>query len=255
MLQIDSYAYSSKLSRVHPGEKLAAALSGMLICLLATNPASAIAVIVIMIFLTTGRAGIPWSSYIKLAGFPLLFILFSAITTALSFTGNSEELILALHIKGVFIGFAKKDILMAAHLLVKSTGATLSLLFLALTTSITDIAMTMRKAGFPGLLLELMELVYRFIFVFMETGSKIFVSQSSRLGYRNLFVSCTSIGKLAGSLFINSYLHSQSLYTALLARGYNGEIKVLEIKYPFSVLNIAVIFFVILGIASFEFFY
>jgi cobalt/nickel transport system permease protein len=255
MLQIDSYAYSSKLSKVHPGEKLVAALAGMLICLLASKPASAIAVIVIMVFLTTWQAGIPWSVYLKLTVIPLLFILFSAITTALSFTWSSEELIFALQIKGFFLVFAKRDVLTAAHLLAKSTGATLCLLFLALTTTVTDITATLRKAKFPKLLLELMELIYRFIFVFIETAAKIFLAQSCRLGYGNLFVSCASIGKLAGSLFVNSYLRSQSLYTALLARGYTGEIKVLETEYPFSGLNISIIFFVILAIASFEFFY
>ena len=55
-----------------------------------------------------------------------------------------------------------------------------------------------------------------------------FISQNSRLGYRDIKTSYKSLGALASTLFIRSFKRANDLYTALEARGYNGELKVLE---------------------------
>ena len=46
----------------------------------------------------------------------------------------------------------------------------------------TDILEVLRKMRLPALLIELMMLIYRFIFLLLETASAIMTAQESRLG-------------------------------------------------------------------------
>lgn len=62
--------------------------------------------------------------------------------------------------------------------------------FLALNTPVTDVTMALERMHVPHLLVELMELIYRFIFVLTETASRIRLAQESRLGYQGLRRSC-----------------------------------------------------------------
>lgn len=253
MLQIDSYAYTSRLSQVHPGEKIFFALATILICLFSSTLASPFAVFILMICLTVLVGGTPWKTYFKILAFPAAFIFFTAMATGLSFFESPGVYLWAFELKGLYIGFAKDGLVLSVNLFIKSLAATSSLLFLALTTPIVEVVAMLKRTGLPILIIELAVLVYRFVFVFLETAEKIFISQASRLGYRNFRTGCVSMGKLAGSLFISTYLRSKGLYTALLARGYAGELKVLELEYRLSFKNIIAMALSVLIIASFNF--
>ncbi len=253
MLQIDSYAYINRLFHIHPGEKIAFSMLIVLICIFSPSIISPLTAFILMVSLTILAAGIPWRPYLKLLTIPILFILLGSLTTAVSFTKNLEGFISIIRFNDFYLGFFRNDLVFAMHLFVKSLSATSCLLFLAFTTPIVEVSGVLRRVGFPSLVLELITLTHRFIFVFLETAQKIIVSQSSRLGYRNLKTSYSSLGQLAGSLFISSYLQSQALYLALLARGYNGELKVLESEYSICYVNIFAVVITGLLIAGLNF--
>jgi ABC-type cobalt transport system, permease component CbiQ and related transporters len=109
----------------------------------------------------------------------------------------------------------------------------------------------LRKIKVPALFMELMGLVYRFIFVMAETAEKIYTSQSSRLGYVNLNRGYHSLGQLVSNLFIKSYHRSKMLFIALTSRCYTGEIAVLEKSYRLSPGNIAIILLLDTGLVLF----
>ena len=93
-------------------------------------------------------------------------------------------------------------------------------------------------------MVELMGLVYRFIFVLMDIADAMYTAQSSRLGYTNVASGYRSLSGIASSLFIRSYKRAHDLYSALEARGYDGEINVLEQHYrPVPWKYAAVIFY------------
>jgi cobalt/nickel transport system permease protein len=77
-------------------------------------------------------------------------------------------------------------------------------------------------------MVELMSLIYRFIFVLLETADTMFTAQSSRLGYVDLKTSYRSLGALVSTLFVRAYKRSTDLYTSLESRGYDGDLNVLE---------------------------
>lgn len=241
MLQIDSYAYANRLSSVHPAEKAAFSAVTTIVCLASPSAAAPAAAILIMAGAAVIKAGIPPGAYLRLLAVPALFLATGSAAVALSVSGQAGGYLFGFALGGAFVGVTPGDAALAARLFVKSLGATSCLIFLSLTTPMVEIISTLRKAGAPALFVELAALVYRFIFVLAETAGRIYTSQSSRLGYRSLKSGYQSAGQLAGNLLIRSCQRSQALYTALSARCYSGEIRVLDREYPVSARNIAVI--------------
>ncbi len=93
----------------------------------------------------------------------------------------------------------------------------------------------------PPLLIELAGLTYRFIYVLMETASKVYVAQKARLGYHSLRVAYRSSGALVSSLIVLTLKYARELDVSLASRGYTGELNVLQRPYSLSWKNIAAI--------------
>jgi cobalt/nickel transport system permease protein len=96
----------------------------------------------------------------------------------------------------------------------------------------TDILNELRKLKCPSILIELMLLIYRFIFVLTAIASAITTSQNSRLGNKDFKTSCKSFGALGSALFIRAMKKSGTLYDAMESRCYDGTIHVLTEHYP-----------------------
>ena len=110
-------------------------------------------------------------------------------------------------------------------------GAVGAMYFLALNTPMTDVTMALERLHVPHLMVELMELIYRFIFVLTETASRIRLAQESRLGYQGLRRSLSSLGTLASMVFLRAWRKADRVYTALESRGYSGSLVTLSGDY------------------------
>ena len=95
-----------------------------------------------------------------------------------------------------------------------------------------DILDVLKKLHCPKLLIELMLLIYRFIFVLLHTASSISMAQECRLGNKDYKTALSSFGKLGSVLMIRAMSRSNRLYDAMEARCYDGEIRVLSETRP-----------------------
>lgn len=237
MISIDCYAYSNNLKAVHPAEKCLFAIITMLVCLTSPTVLTPLIVLILMAGGIILKAGIPTRVFVKLMFVPLSFLLISVLTIAFSISSNPSGFWFAQTIKGLTIGIRYPDLLTAVNLFLRSLGAVSCLYFLALTTPMTEIITVLHKLKVPGIITELMVLIYRFIFVFMETGTTIYRAQASRSGYVSMKSSYRSLSRLFSALLGKVFIKSQELYNAMAARCYTGEIKVLTKKYPISLRN------------------
>lgn len=228
MIGMDSYAYSNRWRSIKPGDKMLFALASMLLCLFSTQVTPSLLVFLSMIFLTVVQAGVPGNYYFKLFSVPAGFILIGATTVSLSITANPANLQWFISIGPHFIGITPGGLNQAMLLLGRSAGAASCLFFLALTTPLDDITCQLERWRVPYLIIEMMTLIYRFIFVFWEQAITIHIAQAARLGHVDLKTSLRSLGYLVSSLFINAIDRSHSLYNALVARGYSDSLRVLE---------------------------
>ena len=231
MISIDKYAYSSKFKHTDPMQKVTFALLTLSVCLWADSLIISAAVIFIMGGMTVLRGGIPLRFFMKLLLLPMSFLLIGVFTIAVNVSEKPEELLAAISIAGTWIGFSHAGLQDALRLFLKASGAVSCLYFLSLSTPMVDLLAALRRLRLPTLLVELMGLVYRFIFVLLETANTIYNAQNCRLGYSSLSTGYRALGSLVSMLFIRSYKRSNELYTALEARGYEGELNVLEESY------------------------
>lgn len=242
MFLIDQYAYTNKFKNVHPMEKLFFSITTLVIVVASECLVIHLTVLLIMICATIALAGIPWRFYFKLMLIPSVFLLVGLLTLIIQISNVQMQYIFSVSIGSYCIGITSEGVYNGVQVFVKSITATSCLFFLILSTSFTDILHQLSKLKIPKLILEIMMLIYRFIFVLLEASLMIFVSQASRLGYSSLKKSFISFGKLISMMFIKAYNHSQELYISLISRGYDGTLKSLENEYRYNPINIIIIF-------------
>ncbi|MCR4435101.1 MAG: cobalt ECF transporter T component CbiQ [Clostridiales bacterium] len=233
MINIDNYAYLSKLKKTDPMQKLLFALLTLGVCLWANSIAISVLVLFIMGWVTVCRGGTPPALFMKLLLVPMSFLVIGVLTIAVNASDNPGVFIFSVYAAGTHIGVSLAGIHNAVRLFFKALGAVSCLYYLSLSTPMVDLLGALRRLKVPKLLVELMGLIYRFIFVLLETADTMHTAQDSRLGYSSLSSGYRSLGALASTLFIRAYKRSDELYTALEARGYDGELNVLE--EPFNV--------------------
>ncbi len=228
MISIDKYAYMSKLKKKDPMQKLAFALLTLGVCLWANSIAVSLAVLFIMGGYAVCKGGIPASVFMKLMLVPGSFLVIGVLTIAVNVSADRELFLFFLPISGTYIGVSQTGLRTAAQLFFKALGAVSCLYYLSLNTPMVDLLGALRRLKVPKLLVELMGLIYRFIFVLLETADTMIRAQNSRLGYSGLLPGFRSLAAMASTLFVRAYKRSDELYIALEARGYDGELNVLE---------------------------
>lgn len=231
MISIDKYAYMSKLKKTAPMKKLVFSLLTLGVCLWADSAVTAVLILLTMSWLTVCKGGIPPAAFMRLMLLPVSFLFIGVFTVAVSISGDESVFLLSVSAFGTNIGVAQAGLQSAARLFFKALGAVSCMYYLSLNTPVVDLLAALRRLRVPKLIIEIMGLMYRFIFILLGTADTIFTAQNSRLGYANLSSGYRSLGSLAAALFLRSYKRSEVLYTALEARGYDGELNVLEERY------------------------
>lgn len=240
MILIDKLCYLSNLRYVNAGEKFAFAMLTLIFCIVSRSIAMGVLVMAVNSFLTVKRGGISSSRYVRLMLVPLTFLLLSTAAIIVNFSRVPLEAF-ALPVGGYYITGSWDSVLNGVQLIVTAMAAVSCLYFLSLNTTMTDILAVLRRLRCPALLVELMLLIYRYIFVLLDVAYYILTSQNSRLGHKDLKTSIHSFGGLVQALFIRAMKRSRSLYDAMEARCYDGEIRVLDENRPVSRKNILAI--------------
>lgn len=250
MFSVEQYAYSNKLRKVHPGEKVVFSLGTLLLALSARTLWTSLVILALTSWLLIGAAGISLRFYIRLLLIPLSFLVTSVIAIVITVTWQGpQEMLYSFSVGNLSVGIAGQDLGRAVQLFLRVLPGISCLYFLTLTTPLIEIMSVLRRLRVPSLFLELMGLIYRFSFVLWDTAENIYVSQSSRLGYSSWFRSLFSLGQLAANLFLKSLQRSQMLDFALVSRGFSGEFRVLEPTYTVSKRNTLLIFLWIVFLA------
>ena len=233
---IEQSAYTNRWRRVAPAAKGVFSLCGMVAAYAATTPATACGVAAIMCAATVLGAGIPPQRYLRVAAPALFFLAVSVLSLAVSLKIGATAGNFSLHLAPTKMG-------RVAHVCGRSLGGLTSLLFLALTTPLSDIISLLRRCKLPDTLLDLMTLCYRTLFVLSETVHDTITAQSARLGHATITLSLRSLGGMVANLSVQVWQRSQALHLAALARNNDGALRFLEPDYPDSPRAIALAVF------------
>ena len=205
-------------------------------------------VVPIIVFLTSTLlllcfAKIPYRFYLKLLWYPIVIIALTCIIIALFF--GYREPLTDINLLGLRWTIFKDGITLGFTTFFRVAGGLSTQFFLVLTTPMTSILLILRKARIPKVLIEMSMLIYRYIFVFIEVMETMHTAQELRLGYSGLIKKLRSISLLIANLFIRTLEQGERTFTAMNARGYDGNIRVLEdLPKPSKTALIGIILFV-----------
>lgn len=231
MIGTDRYSYLSRLKEIDPTAKLAMSAVSVVLCLCMGGLTVGLFTVVFFSVLTAVRGGVAARTFLRLMRAPFFFLLIGTLTILLGRFPPGTELLVGVTAGAHVYGVTRASLYAGAQLIVHAMGCIASVYFTVLSTPVTDLLLALRRMHVPQLMLELMELIYRFIFVLYESMQRIHTAQASRLGYEGLRRSYRSLGELIGTVFLKAYRKSDRIYVALEARGYDGVLCTLPQPY------------------------
>ena len=232
ILSVDYYAYASHMRSWNATFKIIFSMLCLLLCLILNNIYVSIAVILIMGYMTVVIGGLELDHYISMLLIPIVFLLFGSAAIAVGFSWNPVGQY-NLNVFGWFyIYCSQASLWKASGLIFKALGAVSALYMMTLTTPLSELIVVLRKAHIPKVIIELMNMIYRYIFIMLDTHSRMKNSAEARLGYVDFKTSCYSFGQVASNLLIVSLKRGTDYYNALESRCYNGDLQFLEEEKP-----------------------
>lgn len=229
MRLIDRYAYSNRIHRLHPGYKAACSFAAIAVCLGLNRPLASLMILGLMLGLTIFWARLPGRFVLGLILAEGSFLLFSVLGVAVSLGAGPSPGGFALG--SLWVNVSVASLWQAVNLLNRALACAAAMNFLSLTTPIVDLMDLLRQLRVPDLIIDLMTLIYRFIFALLESIDRMLLAQDVRLGYRGWRNSLRSAAQIGANLFIEAFRRSQRLEIALQGRAWDGTLRVLPQEY------------------------
>lgn len=115
-------------------------------------------------------------------------------------------------------------------------SAQMALLLMA-TTHFTDLLYALRALRLPDVIVTILAFAYRYLFVTADEARRMLRARACRAaelpGRRaggGLLWRASVVGHMAGTLFVRAHARSERIYAAMLARGYSGELRAIELR-------------------------
>jgi cobalt/nickel transport system permease protein len=113
---------------------------------------------------------------------------------------------------------AMQGVMLFMRIMAAVTLATL----LAFSTPMIEILETLRLCRIPGIIVDIADMMYRYIFIIQDTARTMRCAQLSRMGDKGSWAHrVADTGRIACSIMIKSLDRSTRIYQAMLARGYS----------------------------------
>lgn len=241
MYLIDRISYTNRFIDVHPVEKMFFSMGGLVLSVITGNPALLVSLFIVMSILIVFAAGVKLKHYIKLLAIPFIFIILGVITIIVEINAQPGEYLWRSEFRYINFSISNDSASIGGILFLRSITSISCFYFFILTTPVSDVEYILKTMRLPVLFREMFMMIYRFIFITAEMAERIKISQRSRSGYSSFKKSIKSTGMLASSVFVKSFFFGKASYSAMLSRGYEGELNVLDSDYRFSAVNIVMI--------------
>ncbi len=209
---IDTWAYTNRLNFLPPVQKMGFGLV-MLILALVSQPMTQVGIMVWMAVWAIAYAQIPLTVYLKLLLGGSTFICMSSLA-------------LLIDIPHWSISLEAVDIFLQLGL--RALSSLTCFFFLLLTIPLVEIVRVLRQCRFPEILLELMLLMYRFIWRLQDTVMQIQLAQKARGGYDTFTLKLKSLSLLIRELLHRTLREYQQFSWGAIARGFDHKFRFLS---------------------------
>jgi cobalt/nickel transport system permease protein len=244
---LEDIAQKNGLREVNTFLKLATALGALLLCLVSTSYIAPLAIAVILSLAILFLAKVDARTYAGLFIAPFIFALMS-VSVIILLTGGPDPYWTWTPLSWLSFSITQESVNHGIYIFCRVIGGMSALIFLAVTTPMTDLFAVMRSLRIPEAVLDLAMVIYRIIFMIMDQLVQTYQAQRMRLGYSSFGESVRSLSTLCGSVFIASWDAGEDLVRAMDARCYAGRFAMLGENRPVEAKPLlAVIAFLLLS--------
>lgn len=121
-----------------------------------------------------------------------------------------------------------EGVLVYSNVMSKAYLVILTMVLLTSTTRFSDLLAGLQSMRCPRVFILLLSFVYRYLFVLIDEAEKMMMAREARRfgirGWKNL----RSLMQMVGVLLLRAYERAELTYQAMLARGFTGDVRVLE---------------------------
>ena len=222
---LEDIAQNNGLREESPYLKLAAGLGGIGLCLASGGFVAPLAIAACLSLAVLLLARVGPRTYAELFAAPLSFgVLGTAVIVLLSGGGGGGPAFWSwTPLPWLALSVTRASLDAGALVLARMIGGMSALIFLAVTTPMTDLFSVMRRCRVPEPVLDLAMMIYRAIFLILDQVVQTYQAQRMRLGYSTPGESVRSISSLCGSVFIGSWLAGEDFVRAMDARCADGK--------------------------------
>lgn len=239
-MMIDKLAYSSPWRYKSTSLKCSFAIGTLLICVAVRSFIISLVILAVMGCLTVKYSRASLSHYMKMMMWPVAFLILGTIAILVDLADKPIGIV-QIAVGGKYLVITTQAVIYAVRLILVSLASVSCLYFLILTTTMLDMISALRRIHCPWLVIELMTLIYRFIFVLLDSALAITTAQNCRLGNKDLKTSIQSMGNMLATLLVYAIRKSSVLFDAMEARCYDGKIHVLTEYEPAAKKEIALV--------------
>jgi cobalt/nickel transport system permease protein len=218
---LEDVAQTNNLRMVNTYLKLFTGLGAIILCLLSTSYLAPLFIAVILSLSILLLARIPIRFYGELFIAPLFFTVMG-VSVIILLSGGNEIYWSWNPFSWLSLSITRESVTAGVFVFFRVVGGMTALMFIALTTPMTDLFVVMRRSRIPETVVDLAMIIYRTIFLIMDQIVVTYQAQVMRLGYGSFRESITSFSTLCGSAFIASWDSGEDLVRAMDARCYDG---------------------------------
>jgi cobalt/nickel transport system permease protein len=237
---LEDIAQTNGLREVNTYVKLIAGLGALLLCLLSQSYIAPLFIAVLLSVAILVLARIDARTYGELFFVPIWFAAMS-VAVIILLSGGNEIYWSWNPLSWLSFSITRESLNEGIFVFCRVIGGMSALIFIALTTPMTDLFVVMRQFHIPEVVLDLAMIIYRTIFIIMDQLVQTHQAQVMRMGYTSLRESVVSFSTLCGSVFIASWESGEDLVRAMDARCYNGKFAMLGKTRSVDISSVVVV--------------
>ncbi|HJV36761.1 cobalt ECF transporter T component CbiQ [Geomonas sp.] len=165
-----------------------------------------------------------------------LFIALTVLALKVFFAGHTP--LFSLQIASFQLTAHREGLMEGVGIASRIMGGVSLLAVVGFSTPFTELMAALSWLKVPQVLIEISLFAWRYLFLLLEEAQVVYQAQKNRLGYVGCRRGLSSFGTLAGVLVIKAFDNSQSVTTAMMQRGYDGQMPMLLHK-PFKGMEVA----------------
>ncbi|WP_341278848.1 cobalt ECF transporter T component CbiQ [Paenibacillus sp. FSL H8-0537] len=236
MKWIDTISYSNRLRDLSAFWKCGLAALLLLLAYLA-HPLVQLAIFGWLMLWTIGYAKVPAKLYMALLFSSCLLFVLSLPALLIEFTSSSNSGSAAESLAAEKAGWVlaswepislyvpEASLGLAGPIFTRILACLACMFFITLTTPFPELLQVLKRLKMPQIVLELMIIMYRFIFLLLDTAGAMLIAQRARGGQHGFRGKLQGTAAIAVRLFVKTMHRYKGLSNGLMARGFTNEIR------------------------------